>query len=199
MFSYPPTLPICAGDNLVLDGQGFASAMNSGAGVGTREEKREFLLAEILWLDFPRFDGNGDPLQWIHCCECYFRDCRTPENKRIAYAAFHLTAPNCGIIGFLTAHPRGSNLCFSSLLASDRRSRSTVVAVRATSRALATIWSQAVVCYSWAATAATRKPGSAHMTWTRETQRLAMVGAIALLWMVAMAATAASCWMRASA
>jgi hypothetical protein len=90
MFSYPPTLPICAGDNLVLDGQGFASAMNSGAGVGTREEKREFLLAEILWLDFPRFDGNGDPLPWIHCCECYFRDCRTPENKRIAYAAFHL-------------------------------------------------------------------------------------------------------------
>jgi hypothetical protein len=90
MFSYPPTLLIHAGDNLVSDGQGFASAMNSGAGVGTRVEKREFLLAAMLWLEFLTFDGNGDPLQWIHRCECYFRDCRTPENKRVTYAAFHL-------------------------------------------------------------------------------------------------------------
>jgi hypothetical protein len=90
MFSYPPTLLIRAHDNLVSDGQGFASAMNSGPGVGTRVEKREFLLAVMLRLEFPRFDGNGDPLQWIHHCECYFLDCQTLENKHIVYAAFHL-------------------------------------------------------------------------------------------------------------
>jgi hypothetical protein len=44
-------------------GQGFTSAMNSGAGVETRAEKREFLLAAMLWLKFLRFDGNGDLLQ----------------------------------------------------------------------------------------------------------------------------------------
>jgi hypothetical protein len=64
--------------------------MHSDADVGTREEKREFTLAEILRLKFLRFDGTGDPLQWIHLCERYFRGCRTPENKRVAYAAFHL-------------------------------------------------------------------------------------------------------------
>jgi hypothetical protein len=37
--------------------------MNSGAGVETRAEKREFLLAAMLWLKFLRFDGNGDLLQ----------------------------------------------------------------------------------------------------------------------------------------
>jgi hypothetical protein len=37
--------------------------MNSGADVGTRAEKREFLLAAMLWLEFLRFDGNGDLLQ----------------------------------------------------------------------------------------------------------------------------------------
>jgi hypothetical protein len=74
MFRYPPTLPIHAGDNLVSDGQGFASTMNSCAGVETRVEKREFLLAVMLWLKFPRFNSNGNPLQWIHRYECYFRD-----------------------------------------------------------------------------------------------------------------------------
>jgi hypothetical protein len=48
--------------------------MNSCAGVETRVEKREFLLAAMLWLEFPRFDSNGNPLQWIHRYECYFRD-----------------------------------------------------------------------------------------------------------------------------
>jgi hypothetical protein len=41
-------------------------------------------------IEFLRFDGIGDPLRWIHHCECYFRVRRTPENKRIAYAAFYL-------------------------------------------------------------------------------------------------------------
>jgi hypothetical protein len=36
--------------------------MNSSAGIGTGAEKREFLLAALLWLKFLRFDGNNDPL-----------------------------------------------------------------------------------------------------------------------------------------
>jgi hypothetical protein len=37
--------------------------MNSGADIGTKAEKREFLLTAMLWLEFLRFDGNGDLLQ----------------------------------------------------------------------------------------------------------------------------------------
>jgi hypothetical protein len=62
MFSYPSIRLISACDNLVSEGQGFASAMNSGDGIGTGAEKREFLLATLLWLKFPRFYGNNNPL-----------------------------------------------------------------------------------------------------------------------------------------
>jgi hypothetical protein len=41
-------------------------------------------------LDFPKFDGTGDLLPWINCCERYFRVRNTPEHKRVAYATFHL-------------------------------------------------------------------------------------------------------------
>jgi hypothetical protein len=45
--------------------------------------------------------------------------------------------PNCGTISSSAARPHGSNLCWSSPLASGRRSRSVAVAVRAA------IWLQA--------------------------------------------------------
>jgi hypothetical protein len=45
MFCYPSTLPIHAGDNMVLDGHGSLPTMNSDAGIGTREQ---ILLVEIL-------------------------------------------------------------------------------------------------------------------------------------------------------
>jgi hypothetical protein len=98
MFSNPPTtLQIRAHDNLVLDSHGFASAMNSGAGVGTREEKREFLLTEILRLEFLRFNGNNGPLQWIHRCECYFRDCRPKcQSGFTTFPLALLRAVHCG-------------------------------------------------------------------------------------------------------
>jgi hypothetical protein len=41
-------------------------------------------------IEFPRFDGTSDPLQWIHRCGCYFRARRTPDGKCIVYAAFYL-------------------------------------------------------------------------------------------------------------
>jgi hypothetical protein len=84
MFNYPPTLLIHASDKLVSE-LGSSPTMHSGADAGTREEKREFMLAKIPWLKFPKFDSTSGPLQWIHRCECYF--C---ENKRVVYVAFHL-------------------------------------------------------------------------------------------------------------
>jgi hypothetical protein len=183
MFSYPPTLPIHAGDNLVSDGQGFTSAKNSGASIETRAEKREFLLAAMLQLEFLRFNSNGNPMQWIHRCECYFRDCRTPENKRITYAAFHLLDDaQLWYHDSPAAHPHGSTLCCSSLLASGRGSRSAAVAAWATSRV-------ATRC-SWTTTADTTNPGSAHKTWT--TQRLTTEGATSQLRRTAIVAMAVS-------
>jgi hypothetical protein len=41
-------------------------------------------------LEFTKFDGTCDPLPWLNRCERYFRVRRTPEHKRVAYAAFHL-------------------------------------------------------------------------------------------------------------
>jgi hypothetical protein len=40
------------------------------------------IAGHIRRLEFPRFDGTGDPVRWIHSCKCYFRGRRTPENKR---------------------------------------------------------------------------------------------------------------------
>jgi hypothetical protein len=41
-------------------------------------------------LDLPKFDDTNDPLAWLNRCEHYFRVCRTPEQKRVSYASFHL-------------------------------------------------------------------------------------------------------------
>jgi hypothetical protein len=41
-------------------------------------------------LDFPKFDGSGDPLSWLNRCEHYFCVRRTPEHKGMSYASFHL-------------------------------------------------------------------------------------------------------------
>jgi hypothetical protein len=41
-------------------------------------------------LEFSKFDGTGDPLPWLNCCERYFRVWRTPDHKSVAYATFHL-------------------------------------------------------------------------------------------------------------
>jgi hypothetical protein len=51
---------------------------------------KALLTAQEDTIKFLRFDGTGDPLRWIHHCECYFCVRRTPENKHVAYAAFHL-------------------------------------------------------------------------------------------------------------
>jgi hypothetical protein len=41
-------------------------------------------------LEFPKFDGNGDPLPWLNRCEHYFHVHRTPDHQRVPFAAFYL-------------------------------------------------------------------------------------------------------------
>jgi hypothetical protein len=41
-------------------------------------------------LEFPKFDGTGDPLSWLNHCERYFYVRCTPENKHVSLAAFYL-------------------------------------------------------------------------------------------------------------
>jgi hypothetical protein len=41
-------------------------------------------------LDFPTFDGGGDPLPFLNRCEQYFRGQRTLEEEKVWLAAFHL-------------------------------------------------------------------------------------------------------------
>jgi hypothetical protein len=41
-------------------------------------------------LEFPKYDGTGDPLPWLNRCERYFHVRRTPEPKRVALAACYL-------------------------------------------------------------------------------------------------------------
>jgi hypothetical protein len=67
-------------------------------GIGTTEAKAEITLVaqesavagHVQWLELSRFIGTSDPPRWIHRCECYFRTHRTSENRRVAYATFHL-------------------------------------------------------------------------------------------------------------
>jgi hypothetical protein len=44
-------------------------------------------------IDFPTFDGGGDPLPFLNRCEHYFRGRRTLEEERVWLAAFHLQGP----------------------------------------------------------------------------------------------------------
>jgi hypothetical protein len=41
-------------------------------------------------LEFPKYDGTGDPLPWLNRCERYFTVRRTPEPKCVALAACYL-------------------------------------------------------------------------------------------------------------
>jgi hypothetical protein len=41
-------------------------------------------------LEFPKFDGAGDPLPWLNRCERYFYVRRTSENKRVSLTTFYL-------------------------------------------------------------------------------------------------------------
>uniref|UniRef100_A0A0E0FC58 SAM domain-containing protein n=1 Tax=Oryza meridionalis TaxID=40149 RepID=A0A0E0FC58_9ORYZ len=41
-------------------------------------------------IDFPKFDGQGDPLHFLNCCEQFFQGQRTPEEQKVWLASYHL-------------------------------------------------------------------------------------------------------------
>jgi hypothetical protein len=41
-------------------------------------------------LDFPTYDGGGDPLPFLNRCEHYFRGQRTVEEEKVWLAVLHL-------------------------------------------------------------------------------------------------------------
>jgi hypothetical protein len=60
------------------------------AGTDDEEDLGGDFLLTAHKLEFPKFDGTGDPLPWLNRCKRYFHVRRTPDHKRVAYAAFHL-------------------------------------------------------------------------------------------------------------
>jgi hypothetical protein len=42
-------------------------------------------------MEFPKYDGVGDPLPWLNRCKHYFHVQRTPENRHVMYSSFYLT------------------------------------------------------------------------------------------------------------
>jgi hypothetical protein len=41
-------------------------------------------------IEFPKYDGTGDPPPWLNRCERYFHVRRTPELKQVALATCYL-------------------------------------------------------------------------------------------------------------
>jgi hypothetical protein len=42
-------------------------------------------------LEFPTFDGTGDPLVWLNRCARFFQVCSTPDHKKVTLTVFYLT------------------------------------------------------------------------------------------------------------
>jgi hypothetical protein len=75
--SFVPSVP-CATKTTV--GRRMAAAEEDDEGFPTTHK-----------MEFPKYDGVGDPLPWLNQCERYFRVWRTLENRRVTYASFYLT------------------------------------------------------------------------------------------------------------
>jgi hypothetical protein len=41
-------------------------------------------------LNFPRYDGESDPLPWLNCCESYFRGARMLPAEQVWMASLHM-------------------------------------------------------------------------------------------------------------
>jgi hypothetical protein len=61
-----------------------------GQGDDDEEEASGDFIPTANKLEFPKFDGTGEPLPWLNRCEWYFHVRRTSEHKRMAFAAFYL-------------------------------------------------------------------------------------------------------------
>ncbi|KAF2322890.1 hypothetical protein GH714_031839 [Hevea brasiliensis] len=59
----------------------LAGSENSGA---------SSVIPKFTKLDFPRFNGQDDPLGWLSRCEHFFRHQQTLEEEKVSLASFHL-------------------------------------------------------------------------------------------------------------
>jgi hypothetical protein len=71
-------------------------------------------------LEFPKFDGIGDPLPWLNRCERFFHMRWTPDDKRVAWRSQHSTCsttPSFGSTAWSSteAAPPSRSLCSLSM------------------------------------------------------------------------------------
>ncbi|WMV32036.1 hypothetical protein MTR67_025421 [Solanum verrucosum] len=65
------------GKNRVVEGSGS-------------EAGGSFIIPRYTKLDFPRFNGQEDPLGWLNICEHFFRHQQTLKEEKVGLASFHL-------------------------------------------------------------------------------------------------------------
>uniref|UniRef100_A0A0V0HJV6 Putative ovule protein n=1 Tax=Solanum chacoense TaxID=4108 RepID=A0A0V0HJV6_SOLCH len=63
---------------------------NRVAGGSGSETGGSFTIPRHTKLDFPRFNGQEDPLGWLNGCEHFFRHQQTLEEEKVGLASFHL-------------------------------------------------------------------------------------------------------------
>ncbi|KAH0752536.1 hypothetical protein KY285_005684 [Solanum tuberosum] len=63
---------------------------NRVAGGSGSETGGSFIIPRHTKLDFPRFNGQEDPLGWLNRCEHFFRHQQTLEEEKVGLASFHL-------------------------------------------------------------------------------------------------------------
>jgi hypothetical protein len=49
-----------------------------------------YVVSTAQKLEFPKFDGTGDPLPWLNHCERYFHVRSTPDHHRVSFTVFYL-------------------------------------------------------------------------------------------------------------
>jgi hypothetical protein len=60
-------------------------------GADTKSEAiGDHLPPSVHKIEFPKFDGTGDPMAWLSHCECYFVLHDTPEHQHVQYTSFYL-------------------------------------------------------------------------------------------------------------
>jgi hypothetical protein len=69
--------------------QGSPRTPNHCRPSGDDDEEEAFPITHKM--EFPKYDGIGDPLPWLNQCERYFCVRCTPEQWRVTYASFYLT------------------------------------------------------------------------------------------------------------
>ncbi|XP_021623868.1 uncharacterized protein LOC110623248 [Manihot esculenta] len=83
-------------------GKGLSSSPGAESQAQTRREKGPIgatvseasrgnvIVPKFTKLDFPRFNGQEDPLGWISRCQHFFRHQSTPEEEKVSLASYHL-------------------------------------------------------------------------------------------------------------